>query len=287
MIRPGDIHRFLTPAKINLYLRIQRQRPDGYHELLLDFIPVSICDRIELQLLETERLILEGNLAGLDAEENLVVKAVRVLEKESGKRFPIHIRLDKRIPTGAGLGGGSGNAAGMLVMLNRLCELSISEQRLKALALQLGADVPFFITPQPSLAGGIGERLTPLPHFEPLHLLLVYPGFSISTAEAYRHCIVSGSPAALSTYDLREICGLRPEMNVFWVPLVRLYPELEACRTALLSSGACAAGLSGSGSTVFGVFRTKQKRDEACAFLEGNSGWQVFPCESLRSYEYT
>lgn len=285
-MNPGEIYRFLTPAKINLFLRVQKKRPDGYHALLLDFHPVSLYDRIELELSAEGTLRLEGNTGHIPLEENLVVKAVRILEAETQQTIPIRIHLEKNIPSGAGLGGGSGNAAGMLVVLNRLLKISLPEERLKTMAAQLGADVPFFISPRPSLASGIGEQLSPAPEYHPLHLLLVYPGFSISTAEAYRICQISGEAAPLSSYSVEELNSLSPASNDFWIPLTKRYPELETCRSALIQGGACAAGLSGSGSTVFGVFETKEMRDLAADSLEKQAGWQVYSCRTLRGHVY-
>ncbi len=285
-MQQGECYRFSTPAKINLFLRIQKKRPDGYHELLLDFLPISLFDHIKLQWSVSDRLELEGNLVNLDFEQNLIIKAVRILEAETGQPIPLRIQLEKQIPSGAGLGGGSGNAAGMLVVLNRLLKLSLSEQRLKALALQLGADVPFFISPQPSLARGIGEKLSPLPDFGPLHLLLIHPGFAISTAEAYQICHISGKAAPIDQYRMEDIERLKPEMNDFWVPLSSRYQDLETCRAALMGLGARAAGLSGSGSTVFGIFDTKKNRDRASVSLKNESGWRVFSCKTLRGFSY-
>ncbi|MBU2643863.1 4-(cytidine 5'-diphospho)-2-C-methyl-D-erythritol kinase [bacterium] len=283
---PGQPCRFSTPAKINLFLRIQRKRADGYHDLLLDYIPVSLFDQIELQPCNSNSLELTGNLAGLSVDDNLIIKAIRLLEWEIGQPISLRIHLQKNIPTGAGLGGGSGNAAGTLVVLNRLLHLSLSDHRLKQMAIQLGADVPFFISPQPSLACGIGEQLTPLPDFDPLPLLLVYPGFPISTAEAYRICLISGENAPLHQYTMDEICRLKPEMNDFWGPLTIHYPALEKCRMTLMENKASASGLSGSGSTIFGVFETREIRDRAAASLKNHSSWQIFPCETLASYRY-
>ncbi len=278
--------RFSTPAKINLFLGIQKKRPDGYHDLLLDFLPVSLFDKIELQPSNGNGLELEVNLENLSSEDNLVIKAVRLLEQEAKERFSFNIRLEKNIPTGAGLGGGSGNAAGILVVLNRLLNLSLSESQIKGLALRLGADVPFFVAPKPSLAQGIGEKLSKLPNFTPLNLLLVFPGFSISTAEAYRICQISGQAAVLSQYTIDELTSLRPEMNDFWTPLTKLYPELEICRTTLMERGAIAAGLSGSGSTIFSIFETSERRDQVAASLKNHSHWRIFPCETLPHHEY-
>ena len=285
-MNPAQFCRFSTPAKINLFLRIQKKRSDGYHDLLLNYLPISLFDTIELQPSDGIGLELDGNLEDLSLEDNLVIKAIRVLEREVERQISLKIGLEKNIPAGAGLGGGSGNAAGMLVVLNRLLDLSLSESKLQQIALQLGADVPFFVTPKPSLAQGIGEKLTRLPDFEPLHLLLIYPGFSIPTAEAYRICQISGQTAPLKQYTIDEFASLRQEMNDFWIPLTKLYPALEECRTTLMENHAIAAGLSGSGSTIFSIFETREKRDRVAASLKKQPLWQIFPCETLHHYEY-
>ncbi len=141
-----------TPAKINFYLYIQGKRADGYHDLLLDLVPVSLYDTIEFQTSNTDQLKLSTHLGNLPQEENLVVKAVRLLEAHLNESFYLNIRLIKRIPSGAGLGGGSGNAAGTLVTLNKVLGLDLCQDDLLKMAMKLGADVPFFVRPRPSIA---------------------------------------------------------------------------------------------------------------------------------------
>jgi 4-diphosphocytidyl-2-C-methyl-D-erythritol kinase len=277
---------FQTPAKINFFLFIQNKRPDGYHDLLMDLIPVSLYDSITIRKKKDRGIDLKSNLPGVPVEDNLVYKAIKLLEEHVGKRFALTIDLLKRIPSGAGLGGGSGNAAGVLVVLNQWYQLGLSITELKEIALNLGADVPFFVNPEPSLAQGIGEKLTSLPFFKPLSLLLLYPGFSIATGFAYSICHISARKKPIGGYSLSELQELGPEINDFWPSLKEKHPTLETCRKTLLSHGAEFCGLSGSGSTLYGVFADKSNRDRAFSKLDNHPQWQLFPCETLPKHPY-
>lgn len=278
---------FRTPAKINFFLAIQKRRDDGYHELLMDLIPVSLYDEISIGEGEGEKVAFSSNIAGVEDEDNLVMKAVRALEKEVTSRFSLSIKLTKTVPAGAGLGGGSGNAGGVLVVLNKLLKLNLSEERLKQIALQLGADVPFFIRPVPSQARGIGETLTPLPAFRPMHLLLLFPGFGIPTAEAYSKCSMSPGRSIKTTYSPEVFKRLTPEINDFWSSLIQLYPMLKTCREHLLDAGALFSGLSGSGSTLYGVFQDEASQQRAFRILSrSQKEWTLFCCQTLTHHSY-
>ena len=276
----------LTPAKINFNLFIQGKRPDGYHELSLDLFPVSFYDTLSFQKTESGNLELETNLSEVSSEDNLVFKAIRILEQKTGLRFSLKVKLSKKIPSGAGLGGGSGNAAGTLVAVNKLLKLKIPANRLLEYAKTLGADVPFFINPRPSLATGIGERLTELPLFSSLHLLLLYPGFPISTKTAYAICQKSGRILKKTNYSLDLFRKLGPEINDFWNPLKLEFPTLDLCRQTLLKHGAIFSGLSGSGSTLFGVFPEKKTRNKAYQKLQNEKKWTLVKCETLPEHCY-
>lgn len=280
---------FSTPAKVNFFLSIQNKRPDGYHELLMDLVPISLFDSFELSPCSENRVELSTNMKGVPMEENLIVKAIRLLEKRSGKNCSLTIQQTKNIPSGAGLGGGSGNAAGFLVVLNRYFRLGFSDSELRTMALSLGADVPFFIDPRPAIARGIGEQLTFLPEFQPLHLLLISPGFPISTGEAYAQCHISGNKVVYSDYSPEAFKQHKPERNDFWPALVDKYDALEQCRSEILKTeGAIAAGMSGSGSTLYGVYKDRKSRDQAHERLQGaNSDWKPYSCETMSRYDYT
>ena len=278
--------RFKTPAKINTFLFIQSKRDDGYHDLVMDLIPISLFDEIELRPTPHDQVNLSSNLPDVPQEENLVVQAIRLLEKESGQTLSLDVHLHKVIPSGAGLGGGSGNAAGTMVTVNQLFQLNIPEQRLAQLAVQLGADVPFFINPRPSLAKGIGERLTDLSYFDPLKLILIFPDFSISTGLAYSICLKSGRSELLHRYLPSDFGEFDPDINDFWIPLQNKYPALETCRQSMVDQGAVFAGLSGSGSTVFGIYDCEKTREKAFEALKTHPSWKVFTCNTLSAFQY-
>ncbi len=275
-----------TPAKVNFFLYIQKKRSDGYHELLMDLVPISFFDTIRFLPSDKDGIQLESNIEGLCPEYNLVIKAVRLLERQTNRQFSLGIQLKKMIPTGAGLGGGSGNAAGVLVTLNQVFELGLTHDQLRYLALKLGADVPFFIDPRPSLASGIGEKLSFLPCFKPLHLLLLFPNFSISTKEAYADCLISARKRNIEEYSTQHLKTMAPDINDFWNSLIKRYPILNTSRQQIESQGAVFTGISGSGSTLFGVFPDETSRNRAYASLVDKGNWQLYHCETMNHYTY-
>ena len=279
-------HAIDTPAKINFSLNILKRRADGYHELLMDIVPISLFDRIVFTPTRTEGIEATSPDMPIRWEDNLVCKAIRLLEKESDRKFAMRVRLDKTIPVGAGLGGGSGNAAGTLVALNRLFDLGFSVDGLKKLASKLGADVPFFIAPAPAIAEGIGDRLRKLPPLRTMQLLILYPGFSIATPEAYSQCTVSGRTDRFNDYSIGGFRHHSVDGNDFWPTLKNRYPELVRARNALLAQKAVAAGLSGSGSALYALFPDANSRDRAYRCLCPHPKWQLFPCQTLSSHTY-
>ncbi len=287
MISPDTNHfTFQTPAKVNCFLYIQKKRADGFHELLMDLIPISLTDTLHLERTNRGGLEFSSNLHSVPGEENLVVKAVRLLEKVKNRQFSLKINLDKRIPSGAGLGGGSGNAAGTLKVLSRWYQLDLADKELNDLALKLGADVPFFLDPRPSLARGIGENLSGISEFEPLELLLLYPGFSISTGKAYSNCHISGRKEIIRSYTPGFLSTQKADINDFWLSLVKKYPVLINCRQRLIDEGAVFSGLSGSGSTVFGVFDCHDKCSKAFDELKSHESWTVLRCKTIQHHDY-
>ncbi|MDH5751170.1 MAG: 4-(cytidine 5'-diphospho)-2-C-methyl-D-erythritol kinase [Deltaproteobacteria bacterium] len=286
-----------TPAKITADLKILARRPDGFHEVRLVLAPVSIFDELSVQALpprpdqgEELNLRVEGEHAVDAGDDNLVIRAARAFCLARGISARLEVNLKKNVPAGAGLGGGSANAAGMLVALNHLSGEPLQPDDLRRLAAGLGSDVPFFIEPAPALATGRGEHLDPLPGFPAAELLVVKPGFSISTAEAYGLCrprnpqgkyLADGS---MPSGNVRELARLLA--NDFEGALLPRYPELERIKRALLDSGALGAVLSGSGSAVAGVFPAAEDRDRAAVKLSGVNGWNILPCHVLPSYRY-
>jgi 4-diphosphocytidyl-2-C-methyl-D-erythritol kinase len=262
-----------APAKINLTLRVVGRRADGYHLLDTVMVPVSLYDDIDIRKVrvtkktrETDRPLIKvicSNPAVPNGRGNLVYRAAELLLAKAKIKQPIEIRIRKRIPVGAGLGGGSSDAAATLNGLNRLFKLSLSAKTLERLGLTLGTDVPFFVRGRPARARGIGERLQPLHGLPAMSAVLVYPGFAVSTAWVYRNL-----PRKLTIPDLNNSILLRLKdvgdlgalmVNDLEIITLNRYPKIAIIKEKLLRAGAAACLMSGSGSSVFGIFHSNRK----------------------------
>lgn len=249
-------------AKINLGLRILRRRPDGYHDIESCMLPIGWADQLTVEIATgaTEDSYEIAGLAGeLPIERNLIYKAVQLLRAHYHEIPPLRLKLEKRIPSEAGLGGGSADAAYTLLAVNELCHLGLSTAQLETLAGELGSDCPFFIQSRPVLVTGRGEVLTPLTMPSALHgkwLLVVKPSIGMSTAEAYRqvtrHPEAEGKLAALLERPIGEWRELI--VNDFEPVVFAHYPELAALRDRLYRYGALYAAMSGSGTALFALF---------------------------------
>jgi 4-diphosphocytidyl-2-C-methyl-D-erythritol kinase len=251
-------------AKINLGLRITRKRPDGFHDLETLFYPVDLCDALEFVVPEKitgkDYLTVTGISTGGDPEDNLVMKTLRKLRENYSFPF-FNIHLHKAIPTGAGLGGGSSDAAYILRVVNKCFGLLITDEKLKSIALELGSDCPFFIDAVPSYAEGRGEILKPIiPVLSGCHLLLLNPGTGINTREAYQNC-KPGHPSTnlfnIADWPIDEWKDLI--INDFEDYVFKKYPLIANLKDELYNTGAIFSSMSGSGSSVYGVFREKPK----------------------------
>jgi 4-diphosphocytidyl-2-C-methyl-D-erythritol kinase len=249
-------------AKINLGLGITARRSDGYHNIETIFYPVGLCDALEFVISDSEEkediLIVSGIDTGSSNSDNLVIKTLRKLREKHSFPF-LRIHLHKVIPVGAGLGGGSSDAAYLLKAVNKYFELNIDEFNLKTLALEIGSDCPFFIDSLPSFASGRGEILKQVaPMLTCYHLLILNPGVSVNTREAYKNC--HPFPPATSLQQLIDL----PVSN--WKDLVvndfeeyafNKYPIIGKLKEELYNAGAIFSLMSGSGSGVYGVFSKK------------------------------
>lgn len=247
-------------AKINIGLRIVERRPDGFHNIETFFYPVEFADALEFVARKDSRrndsLRVTGMMDDTDPDQNLVMKAVKLMR--SSFDFPgIRVHLHKAIPVGAGLGGGSSDAAGMLKALNRYFGFGLNSEELRSFAQKLGSDAPFFIDATPSFAEGVGNILSEFPlDLGNYHIMLFYPGLNISTAEAYAGCVPD--PESL---PLRQLLKLPVEewrgrvINDFELNIFRIYPRVGELKKALYDTGAVYASMSGSGSVVYGIFR--------------------------------
>jgi 4-diphosphocytidyl-2-C-methyl-D-erythritol kinase len=274
---PSKKLKFKTPAKINLGLHIHKKRDDGFHELETLFQMVAWFDEIEMEG-APEKVELFCDTPGIPNDEsNLVIKAARLLQNNfPGKCDGVKIKLKKNIPSGAGLGGGSGNAAGALLALNILWNLKIPRDDLISMASELGSDVPFFLMSPCAIGTGKGEILQPVENPISFYILMIYPGFPISTPWVYGNLKLKltkseNNISILKNFLMRsEFAQLGAALYNDLEPVVfKRYPEILRIKNELLSSGAGGALLSGSGSTVFGIFDNPEIAKKALARFTG------------------
>jgi len=255
-------------AKINIGLNIIEKRNDGFHEIETVMFPISLTDVLEISksrgnLKEKIELSITGIKVDGDINENLICKAYRLLDEEFDLS-PVHVHLHKSIPIGAGLGGGSADAAYMLKGLNEMFELDLSTDRLEHFAARLGSDCSFFIQNKPAYATGRGELLKPFNvDLDGLYILVVIPNEGISTKEAYNQ-VVPKKPE----HQLTESLDLSVESwktfvkNDFEASVFKQKSKIKELKDQLISAGAIYASLSGSGSAVYGIFREKPEIKE-------------------------
>lgn len=269
--------RLQAPAKVNLTLRILAQERSGFHQLETLLVSLGFGDTLEIEQTEGGVDLQVDGLPCGSLEENLAYRAARLFLSESGVEAGIRIRLEKRIPVGAGLGGGSSDAGTTLRGLRLLFPRIVEDDRLFRLAGTLGSDVPFFLSPSPlTLAWGRGDRLHPLPVLPEAPVLLALPPTEISTAEAYRalarkrkgapspHAATLFSPEAVSSWE--EVGSLA--VNDFEEVVFPIYPHLEAIRDGLRKTGPLIALLSGSGAALFGLYGSEEDASSAKAELD-------------------
>jgi 4-diphosphocytidyl-2-C-methyl-D-erythritol kinase len=244
-------------CKINLGLQVVSKRSDGYHNIETCFYPVLWTDILEIIKAETFAFSCSGISIPGKEDDNLCIKAYQLLRNDFGLS-PVHIHLHKVIPTGAGLGGGSSNAAFALRTLNSIFDLKLSVQQLRDYAIRLGSDCSFFIGDKPMLGTGRGEELSPVSvNLKGLFLVLVKPQLHISTADAY-----SGIKPKQPAVSLTEILALpvtewkNSLVNDFEESVFKKHPAISSLRESLYQNGAIYASMSGSGASVFGIFNS-------------------------------
>jgi 4-diphosphocytidyl-2-C-methyl-D-erythritol kinase len=282
-------------AKINLGLRVRGRRPDGYHEISTVFQTVTLHDKLTFEPKHDDGLELACTDPYIPTDEsNLVMRAALALRERFGVWRGARVMLEKRIPAGGGLGGGSADAAVSLLALAHLWGIETSKAALEEIGATLGADVPFFLTGGTALGTGTGASVTPLEDAPEMHLVVVTPGVRVSTAEAYRRL---NAPALTKDEAVVNLSVSRAEAefsgslrgvgsNDFEAVVMGLEPEVGRARDALLGAGAGRAMLSGSGSSVFGLFESKGEALRAREVLRAEGGWQVFACATLKRAEY-
>lgn len=248
-------------AKINLGLNIVEKRPDGYHNLETIFYPINLQDALEVTRREYNdkeyTLHISGSSLEGEPEDNLVVKAYKLLKKDYPGLLPVDIHMYKHIPAGAGLGGGSSDAACMIKLLNDKFSLGLSTERMEEYAVKLGADCSFFIRNKPVFATGIGNLFEPVElSLKGYHIILIKPDIFVSTRDAFAE-IKPVRPAV----SLKEIVKQPMETwknsmkNDFEDSVFKKFPEIAAIKDELYDLGAVYAAMSGSGSSVYGIFK--------------------------------
>jgi 4-diphosphocytidyl-2-C-methyl-D-erythritol kinase len=242
-------------AKINIGLNITAKRPDGYHQIETVFYPLKIHDVVELTDAAALNCVVTGNSLAGQMEENLCYKAFKLVQQDH--EVPNQqITLLKNTPVGAGLGGGSSDAAHVIKLMNRKFELGLSIQKMEEYAAALGADCPFFIRNEPVYATGIGDKFEPLTlDLSTYHLILVTPPVHVSTAEAYSGVLPNADTQSLPQLmelPVQEWKGL--VKNDFEASVFLKYPSIKQIKDDLYEAGALYASLTGSGSSVYGIF---------------------------------
>ncbi|OLE54103.1 MAG: 4-(cytidine 5'-diphospho)-2-C-methyl-D-erythritol kinase [Acidobacteria bacterium 13_1_20CM_3_53_8] len=271
------------------------RRPDNYHELSTVFQTVTLHDELSFILSDDEKLNLTSNAHDVPLDEsNLILRAARLLCERFRVRKGAKIHLTKRIPAGGGLGGGSSNAAVTLLALALLWDIELEREDFVELGKRIGADVPFFFTGGTALGTGLGTEITALEDVRVDHLLVVTPCVRVSTAEAYkslnaRALTLTESAAILSvSRATAQFHDSLPEAlhNDFEPVVFGLEPEIARAKESLMKRGALAALLSGSGSSVFGIFENAEAKLLAQESLKNEPGWQIFSCATLAREEY-
>ncbi|MDD2310140.1 MAG: 4-(cytidine 5'-diphospho)-2-C-methyl-D-erythritol kinase [Desulfuromonadaceae bacterium] len=273
-----------APAKINYLLDVVRKRPDGYHDLRMIMQRVNLCDEITLTQTGTPGVnVTCSSKAAPGGPTNIAWKAARAMLDRAESDAGVNIEIIKNIPVAAGLGGGSSDAASVLIGMNKLLKLALTEQELMETGCRLGADVPFFIFKRTALAEGIGEKLTPLPKIPKCWILLVNPAVHVSTAWVYRSLQLTSDrelnklPKFFESID-SVVSILSNDLETVTIPA---YPVIADIKERLMSLGAAGSMMSGSGPTVFGIFKSFDVAEEARYEVSKGTNWFAATVETL------
>ena len=270
-----------APAKINLRLEVLSKRTDGYHELQMIMLRLALGDTLILS--ESDSLKMSCDDPTLPTDKgNLVMRAAELFEKKAGRAVRIHFELKKRIPIAAGLGGGSSDAAAALLGLQKYYKTSFSDSELETMALELGADVPFFIRPGHKIAQGVGERLSPFSVDPELELVLVNPQIAVSTREIYQKIRLT-TPQKQNNLP-HSLRGPREATRLLRNDLepvvLENHPPVSRVKEFLMDSGSVGCMMSGSGPTVFGIFEDTRSLNRIAKFAR-DRGWKSWVTRTL------
>jgi 4-diphosphocytidyl-2-C-methyl-D-erythritol kinase len=265
-----------APAKVNYLLDVIRRRPDGYHDLRMVMQRVDLCDEITVSLTEKPSITVSCDKSSVPGGPgNIAWKAANALLELTNRTLGVEISIVKNIPVAAGLGGGSSDAASVLMGMNEMLELGFSDQRLMEIGVTMGADVPFFIFKKTALAEGIGDALTIMPEMPAAWILLVNPGVHVSTSWVYKNLLLTNvgelNKLPDSYQDLRDVCSIfANDLESVTIPA---FPVIAEIKNAMLQHGALGAMMSGSGPTVFGLYQDKDTAEQAREALTKDTSW--------------
>jgi 4-diphosphocytidyl-2-C-methyl-D-erythritol kinase len=279
----------LSPAKINLTLEVLQKRPDGYHEIRSIVQPVNLFDEVKIKIENGEGIGIEST--GLEipgGKENLMWKAAEIFLKEGGLNFGVRISIRKRIPIGAGLGGGSGNAAAVLVGLNRITKKFSGDELIK-ISSKIGADVALFINCRGAEIRGIGEKITLIRDFPFFYYVLLNPGFEVSTKRIYEFWDEAVEEDSLKRDDMENAVshfrkGRLTLRNDLEKAAMALYPEIGALKERLLGMEVEAVSMTGSGPTVFGIFIDEKEAKRVYDYLRDSGAFKVFFVQGISGW---
>jgi 4-diphosphocytidyl-2-C-methyl-D-erythritol kinase len=282
-------------GKINWTLQVLGKRPDGYHELVTVLQTISLRYELTFSGSDDEEFVLSCNDPEIPVDQtNLISRAACALRERTGQHKGVNVHLEKQIPSQAGLGGGSSNAAVALLALNELWSCGLSLGELSSVAATIGADVPFFLMAGTAMGEGTGTKLSALPDAPQRQLIIVSPRAGVSTTDAYEAL----NRPSLTTYSSTSIlarsfaasnladCDQWQLENDFENMIFEIEPEIRRAKKALLDSGARGALLAGSGSSVFGIFPDEESRQRGLDSLKVETGWRVFSCNTISRAEY-
>ncbi|MEP7155363.1 MAG: 4-(cytidine 5'-diphospho)-2-C-methyl-D-erythritol kinase [Betaproteobacteria bacterium] len=273
----------LAPAKLNIFLHVVGRRSDGYHLLQSIFVLLDFGDQVSVERRDDGLLRRTTDIAGVAEDADLAMRAARFLQREGGSRFGADIAIEKHIPMGAGLGGGSSDAAAVLLALNRLWELNIPRERLQEMALPLGADVPFFIFGQDAWAEGVGEALQPV-DLPAWWYVVLAPPVHVPTPVIFQHPELTRNTFPLKIADF-SAAGLVDTQNDLQPVVLKAFPAVASALQALHSvsqKSMFGARMTGSGACVFAAFELEQ--DARDAFQQLQPEHQGFVAQGLRNH---
>ncbi len=277
-------------AKVNLGLKILEKRKDGYHNIETIMQTVSLFDQLNISPNDQSIMIMSNNPNLPCDETNLCYRAAKIFLERKCKKGGVSIHIEKNIPIGAGLGGGSSDAASVLLGLELLFSLNVSKKEMESMALAVGSDVPFFTYGGIAFVSGRGEKVEPIQREPFFNYLIVFPGFSVDTKCAYeqiKFLTKSENYIRVLSYNFNAGCTVdigKLLANDFEEVMLREYPELKMIRQLLIQNGAASVSLSGSGSSVYGIFYDKKTTDSALAHLTKKGYW-VRKAFSIKSSE--